>query len=476
MRSLLKKIFGSSAVLPKQEAMLRDPVRCVELRKKGNALLAQGMLGEAGTAYRAAMLADPDDALSFVNLGFVLYEQGDFAQSKVVLLQALENDPDQSDAHFMLSNLALDQRDFVGATRHLREVLRVKPDFDVAVYLSSEGHCQKALERSQIILLIDPDHANAHYCLGFSSLQVADFEQGWREYQWRFKVNLRGELHKSFKQPLWLGSFSVAGKTVLLHCEQGYGDTLQFCRYAREVTALGARVILQVQQGLGSLLGSLDGVAVLIEEGEPIPPFDAHCPLMSLPLALGNQTQDAAFGKHSYLAAPVSRLSHWQQRVREIGLSSQLRVGIVWSGNPAHLGDRQRSIPLGIFLNALPAELRVVCLQPAVRPDDAVVMKSRNRLVFLGEELKDFSETASLVSCLDLVITVDTSVAHLAGALGKSVWVLLPFVPDWRWQLNRTDSPWYADVRLFRQHVPEDWSHPLQAVRKALTELIQSGQ
>jgi tetratricopeptide (TPR) repeat protein len=440
-----------------------------ELKRQGNALLARGDLQGAGSRYRAATLADPHDAAAFVNLGYVLCGQQDFREARLALEQALVLDPSQFDAHFMLATLAQDLGDMDLAASHLRDVLRLRPDFNFMTQASYEGHYDKTIARYEMVLDIDPHNAPAHWGLGFASLLLGDYERGWTEWEWRSKVS-HGTYDRHFAQPLWLGTGPIAGKTVLLHFEYGYGDTLQFCRYALDVAALGARVVMQVQRGLGDLLSGLAPGVLIIEEGEPLPAFDVHCPLMSLPLALGLHTREIVTAPVPYLRAAPERIEHWRKRMAEFGVSAP-RIGIVCSGNPEHSRDQQRSIPMGHFLRALPDDMTAVCLQPELREADAAALAADGRVTFPGKELKNFADTAALISTLDLVISVDTSTAHLAGALGKPVWILLPHAPDWRWLLRREDSPWYPSARLFRQERADDWSAPLDRVRQALIQM-----
>lgn len=444
-------------------------VGSAELKKQGNALLALGDLHGAGMRYRAATLANPQDATAFVNLGYVLCQQRQGRQAQQALKQALALDPAQFDAHFMLATLAQDQGDMGLATSHLREVLRLQPGFDFMTDVSFEGQYDKSIARYQAILEIDPLNAPAHWGLGFTSLLLGDYETGWTEWEWRAKVS-HGSYERHFAQPRWRGDEYIAGKTVLLHAEYGLGDTLQFCRYAADVAARGARVVLLVQRGLGGVLSGLAANALIVEDGEPLPPFDFHCPLMSLPLALGLHTREIVTAPTPYLQAAPDRAAHWRKRMDDLGMPTP-RIGIVCSGNPAHKRDQQRSIALSLFLQALPDDMKAVCLQPELREADEAALKADGRITFLGRELADFADTAALVSTLDLVITVDTSTAHLAGALGKPVWILLPYAPDWRWLLKREDSPWYPSARLFRQAQTDDWSVPLSRVREALTRM-----
>ena len=443
-----------------------------DLRRQGNALLAQGQLEQAGLRYRAATLADPRDAAAFVSLGYILCEQQRLREAQLALEQAVLLDPAQFDAHFMLATLAQDLGNMGLAVSHLRDVLRLRPDFDFMTQATYEGQYDKTIARYEAILDIDPHNARAHWGLGFASLLLGDYERGWKEWEWRFKAAGAGASSPRPTQAPWLGLQPIAGKTVLLHAEYGYGDTLQFCRYAADVAALGASVLLQVQPGLGDLLsGQADGVRVL-ESGEPLPPFDFHCPLMSLPLALGLHKSEITTLRTPYLRAAPERIELWRKRMDGPGTpAGSPRIGIVCSGNPAHQRDNQRSIPLNQFLRALPDGMKAVCLQPELREADADALRADGCVTFLGKELANFADTAALISTLDLVITVDTSTAHLAGALGKPVWILLPHAPDWRWLLKREDSPWYPSARLFRQDRPDDWSAPLDRVRQALGQM-----
>ena len=448
--------------------ILIDPVACAALKERGNAFLAEGQLESAAACYKQASEVNPQDVFSWINLGFVLCEQGQVVQAQAVLHEALRLDPDQYDAHFMLGNVAQGMGNMPLATTHFREVLRLQPDFDFTAFFADETQYQQAVERYQFILSIDPENASVHMSLGMTSLLLGDSATGWCEYQWRFRAPGSGfRSHKTFPQPLWLGAESLQGKTILLHCEQGYGDTIQFCRYAPEVAARGALVILQVQRGLQELLKSLPGVSHLLEEGETIPDFDLHCPLMSLPLALGHHRKGITPLKEAYLQADVEGVQHWRRRLVAMGSP---RIGVVWSGNPRHGRDLHRSMTLAAFSEMLPARMNVVCLQPEVREADIPATHADTRIKLLGSELKTFADTAALIMALDLVISVDTSVAHLAGALGKPVWVLVSHVPDWRWQLDREDTPWYPGAKIFRQSSIEDWSRPVEDVRGALLQ------
>jgi tetratricopeptide (TPR) repeat protein len=584
LRTVLKvlpKFFFKSEATAKEDSRVSDPGRCAELKKRGNQLLAQGKLFEAGCCYREATHADPEDALAFVNLGYALSEQKNFMEAQAALEQALRLDSGLQDAHFILGQMAQQLGERPKAIHHFKEAIRLEPDFELAyrelghelyraeetdeaekVILegirrfpaSSDLHCNlgnlygflnlplkaiehfetaltlepqspqimsnlggaynlsgdpdraidllqhameltpkdadiqcnlglcmfskgrydEALQYCQATVGLDPNHDGGHLMLGLTSLLLGDFERGWTEYEWRLKDRYRPlKAIKSFPQPSWLGAESIQGKTILLHCEEGFGDTLQFCRFAAEVAARGATVVLLVQRGLKEVLTGLAGVTYLIEEGEPLPEFDCHCPLQSLPLALGYHKFAKLPPQRPYLRADPQRVQYWRLRLGEVGMRRAPLIGVVWSGNPNHRRDHQRSIPLAEFMRLLPADMKAISLQPAVRESDLPALQANPRIVHVGRELKNFAETAALIAALDLVIAVDTSVVHLAGAMGKPVWVLVPHSPDWRWLLNRDDSDWYPSARIFRQGVVDDWRQPLQEVHNALLAWAQ---
>ena len=263
----------------------------------------------------------------------------------------------------------------------------------------------------------------------------------------------------------------LQGTTILLHTEQGFGDTLQFCRYAKEVAALGARVVLEVQPALLGLLQELEGVSQLVGRGQPLPPFGYHCPLMSLPLAFNTRLHSippVAAGLRGAKAV-TGRIAAWDAR---LGVKTRPRVGLSWSGSPTHKNDHNRSLALGDLLAALPQGVQYVSLQKELREADAKTLAARPDLLHVGDELHDFTDTAALCGLMDRVISVDTSVAHLAGSLGCKTWVLLPFNPDWRWMLERSDTPWYPDVVLYRQETFGNWSGVLKTLGEDLARAL----
>jgi hypothetical protein len=292
------------------------------------------------------------------------------------------------------------------------------------------------------------------------------FGEGWRDYESRWKTE--AFQRRDFVQPLWMGTEPLDGRTILLHAEQGLGDTLQFVRYAPLLARSGAKVVLEVQPALLSLLSEIDGIAA-IPQGEKLPPFDLHCPLMSLPLAFGTEL-DSIPAEIPYLRVSADRASKWRERLGERRVP---RIGIAWAGSAAHKNNRRRSIALERFVPLFAVDgVELVSLQKELSPADAGMLAEHGALQ-LGEELGDFADTAAVISLLDLVVSVDTSVVHLAGAIGRPVWALIPFAPDFRWMLAREDSPWYPTVRLFRQPQLSDWDSVLERVRVELDLLTR---
>jgi hypothetical protein len=280
--------------------------------------------------------------------------------------------------------------------------------------------------------------------------------------------------YPQFPQPVWRGDVDIKGKTILVLEDEGLGDTIQFARYIPMLAARGARVILRVGDPLHPLLSGLPDVAECIPKSVPtIPAFDLHCPICSLPLAFGTRL-DTIPAAIPYLPAPAESLVlAWEDRLENrLGPRKGLRVGLVWSGRRTHLNDHNRSIPLGALSRILDVGASFVSLQKDPRPADKAVL-AQTGIVDLTSHLTDFAETAALVSCLDLVISVDTSVVHLSGALGRPTWVMLPHAPDWRWLLDRDDSPWYPTVRLFRQTTSGNYEGVLDSVRAELARLVE---
>jgi len=337
--------------------------------------------------------------------------------------------------------------------------------------LSSRGVALQALNRhAEAIASFDralalaPDFADAHFNRSLALLATGDYAGGQAEYEWRWKRSGAAAARQNFNRPLWLGETPLGSRTILLHAEQGLGDTLMFARYVGLLARDGAKVVLEVHPELKALMSRLPGCAAVVGRGEPRPAHDVHCPLGSLPLAL-ETTPASVPAEVPYLAADPARVARWAARLAAHGSP---RVAVVWAGNVAHANDRNRSLPLDKLAPLWAVErARFVSLQRDPRPGDADALASAP-VLHLGPELDDYDDTAAVLAQCDLVISVDTSVAHLAGALGRPLWVLLPFSADWRWTAAGERSPWYPSARLFRQPQPGDWDSVVNDVLKDL--------
>jgi hypothetical protein len=313
---------------------------------------------------------------------------------------------------------------------------------------------------------LKPDYPEAHANHAHACLQAGDWRRGWVEYEWRRKTKPCSP--SRFSQPLWSGE-SLAGKTILLHAEQGLGDTIQFVRYAPLVKRYDARVIVECQKPLLRLLAGCPGIDRLIGEGEELPAFDVQAPLMSLPAIL-NTTLENMPADVPYIFAAPELVARWRER---LGSIEGFKIGISWQGNPRFPGDRFRSIPLRCFaaLARLPG-VRLISLQKGAGREQLVEVRDDFPVVDLADELDEeagpFMDRAAVMKNLDLVVTSDTAIAHLAGALGVPAWVALKFAADWRWLLDRSDSPWYPSMRLFRQQTRGDWSQVFARMADAL--------
>jgi tetratricopeptide (TPR) repeat protein len=337
--------------------------------------------------------------------------------------------------------------------------------------LSGLGRYDEAAESHNRALAIAPDYPEAHWNLSLIHLLRGDFDKGWKGYEWRWKTKRFRPALRKFAKPEWLGKQALQGKRILIHSEQGLGDTIQFCRYAELVAALGAEVILEVQPPLKTLLSGLKGVSRVLARGETLPDFDFHSSLLSLPLAFETRL-DTIPGRNPYITARPDLVSKWSARIQATG---GRRVGIVWAGSATNTNDRNRSLPLEVFLRFTNAGIMPVSLQKDLKAADKAVLDKHPEILRFEEDITDFSDTAALIGSLDLVVTVDTSVAHLAGAMGKPVWILLPHEPDFRWLLNRDDSPWYPTARLFRQSAIGDWNTVMDEVTRELGRFGQVG-
>lgn len=450
-------------------ALALQPDYVVALCNRGAALQALERFEEALASLDRALGLQPDYAEAHSNRGMILGTLRRFDEALASCDRALALQSDYAEALCNRGNALHALKRLDEAITSYDRALAIWPDYvevfgNRSVALYGLKRFEEALADSDRALVIRPDYAEAHFNEACCRLVRGDFVRGWEKNEWRWKTRERRNSKRNFTQPQWLGSNEIAGKTILLHAEQGLGDTIQFCRYAPCVSERGGRVILEVQKPLHGLMSTLAGVAQVVSRGDALPDFDVHCPLLSLPLAFGTGLETIP-AVTPYLRASPQTVMDWDAR---LGPKTRPRIGLAWSGNPAHKNDHNRSIGLGALAPLLDFEATYVSLQPDVRAADAAVLQCLGNVVHFGEELKDFSDTAALIANLDLVIAVDTGVAHLAGALARPVWILLSFIGDWRWLIDRQDSPWYPTARLFRQDETQEWNNVLPRVRAAL--------
>jgi lipoprotein NlpI len=385
---------------------------------------------------------------------------------------AIAQNPSLVEAHLNRGNVLQALERWSEALEAYDQVLRLQSEDAVAlsnrgIVLKELHRFDEALEAFDRAIARDPTNITARYNRGLAALLLGQLARGFDDYEARWH-DPHGSLYVARRElaaPRWSGREPLEGRRILLHAEQGYGDTLQFCRYVPLLAAQGAEVLLEVPTALVALLADLEGVARIVAAGRTLPPFDCHCPLMSLPLAL-RTTLATIPGRIPYLRAEPAKVEAWSARLAVV---PRPWVGLAWAGSPVHRNDHNRSIALRELLAELPGALRYVSLQKGVPASDRHALDGQQMLDWT-DDLHDFSDTAALVHALDLVISVDTSTVHLAGSLGRPCWVMLPFHPDWRWLLDRDDSPWYPTLRLFRQERRGDWAGVVARVAEALRQ------
>ncbi len=438
---------------------------------RGDSLRHLGEPAEAVGAYDRAIGLRAAVADVWVNRGKALRELGEFADALDSFGTALKINPGHLRARNERSILLAVLSREAEAEAEARRVLAVDPRHadalnSLGVVLQRQGRIAEAIESFQASMRFSDDPASARFNIALCHLLAGDYAQGFAEYEARWQTPEFVVPPQVVARPRWTGG-SIAGKTILLHPEQGLGDTIQFCRYAPLVADLGARVILGAPTALYELLRSVDPRVEVTGRDSPDPVFDLHCPMMSLPLAFRTEVATIP-ARVPYLSAPDEHKRLWRTR---LGPKRGPRVGIAWSGNDKPLG---RSIPLGVFDPVVAMLPEAYCLQQDLLPSDVPALAMHRNIRVFGRDLRDFSDTAALVEEMDLVISIDTSVLHLAGALGRPTWGMLPFAADWRWLREHADTPWYPTMRLFRQARSGDWGAVVEQVGAALAGWLAS--
>jgi tetratricopeptide (TPR) repeat protein len=442
--------------------LLPDAVEALD--NLAGALRAQGRLDAAEAEYRRALALRPNRIESHLGLGVVARDRGLPEEALARYRRALALAPDHPALHINIGVALVELGRPEEATAHYRRALAAQPDQaethnNLGIALEHQGRYGEALACYAHALSLKPDYAQAHFNRAHALLLTGGFAEGWQEYEWRFAV---ARYDRNFDRPLWSGE-PLAGRTILVHAEQGYGDTLHFVRYVPAVAERGGRVVIEAPRELVRLLGTVAGAAEIVEVGERLPQFDCHCPLLSLPRVFATNLSTIP-GEVPYLRVPAEASAGWAER---IPAAPGLRVGIVWAGTTQRATDIRLLRPLFEI-----AGVNWFSLQVGNRAADMALLDGVD-IVDLAPWLDDFAETAAAICRLDLVLSVDTAVAHLAAALGRPTWLMLPLHPDWRWLLEREDSPWYPTARLFRQKKANDGPDAICEIAAALAQMVR---
>ncbi|HTP91008.1 MAG TPA: tetratricopeptide repeat-containing glycosyltransferase family protein [Xanthobacteraceae bacterium] len=454
------------------KALALAPGDVAILNHRANALLSLGRHQEALAAFRQVLARVPQHPEARLNSGIAYAALGSPKEAVAEFDHALSIMPGHAGAHYNrgLALFNLGRHDDAIAAHD--KALAAAPEhaggwFNRGQALAALNRFEDAIASYARARALRKDNADVEFNEALALLTLGDYRRGFQKYESRWRRTGMPQM-RSRGRPLWLGEYPATRKTVLVHAEQGLGDTIQFARYVPLLAEAGAKVVLEVQSELRTLMARLDGVAAILARGEVPPPFDVHCPLGSLPLAFKTDP-DTVPSRIPYLAADDAHLAKWTAR---LGGLARPRIAIAWAGNASHVNDRNRSIAFARLSSLFAAPARFISIQRDVRSEDAAPLAAENRVMHVGAELEDFADTAAVIALADLVICVDTAVAHLAGAMGRPVWVLLPFNPDWRWTLKGDTSPWYPTARLFRQTRLGDWDGVIARVGADLAGFI----
>lgn len=459
-----------SAISDLEKALDIDPKHALSLMSLGVISQKMGRFEAALQLYTQAIEQDPYRVEAYSNLGAVLFECNRFEDARITLEAAIELNPKQINAWINLGAALMQLYRYDEALAAFDQVLSLEPNHvDALCHKGLVLHDLRQIDTALMCydraLKIDPDSTLAQWNKAFGLMLKGDFTQGWPQYESRWlhkKLNLS---LRHFPQPRWTAGSPVKGKRLFIYQEQGLGDTLMFARFIPTLVEMGALVTLEVQAPLVQLLSRCLPQVQVICMGQPIPEFDLHSPLLSIPGVLGLQEIGIA-SNAEFLSVSTSKFAEWSRR---LGHPTRPRIGLAWSGNPVHQNDRNRSISLSTLLAMLPDGFDYVSLQNQVREDDGRTLGTSHRVRSFADEIKDFEDTAALCRCMDLIISVDTSVAHLSAALGQPTWVMIPYAPDWRWMMHRTDTPWYRSMKLYRQTTPGVWQQTLSTITQDLT-------
>jgi tetratricopeptide (TPR) repeat protein len=489
-----------------EKSLQLDPKQTMIFYNLGQAYQNQGLFNESIKTYKKALDIQPDFIEAHNSLGVSLYNIGNFSEALKCFDHMITTSPSnpagyngrgislyalgQYEESLLSLNKALainnnfpELFNNIGLTLHkLNKFNSAIENFNQAIQLNpnyadaynNRGLTLQAIKKTteakndfNRCIELDAKHSDAHWNKALIKILLGDYEEGWQLYEWRWK-SFSKKWARHYKEPLWLGEESLKGKSILIYPEQGYGDFIQFFRYISKLQALGAQVILEVPAALISLIRESITDTIVIESSQKPPRFDFQCPIMSLPLAFKTNL-DTIPSLFPYLKTTPEKVSFWREK---LGEKYKPRIGIVWSGSTQHKNDHNRSIKLQTLIPLTNLPLEFYSLQKEVRIEDEELLRTASIKDFRND-LENFSDTVALIELMDIVVTVDTSIAHLAGALNKNVCLLLPFNPDYRWMLNRLDSPWYPNIKLFRQNSTNSWTDQISAIKIHIQTIFQ---
>jgi tetratricopeptide (TPR) repeat protein len=456
-------------------ALALRPAYADAWHNRGSALRGQKLYDEAAAAFERALTLKPEMADGWNNLGIVRHEQGRREEALAAFERAVALKPAFGEAHANRANALREVGRFEEAlsaydTAMATGASRRDATNNRGICLAEMHRFDEAIAAFEEAGRIDPDFAESPWNKSIILLMTGDEAEGWRLYEQRWKRDEFKEKPNPYGKTPWLGERDIAGKVLLVTAEQGIGDTLQMLRYVPLLADRGIKVLAAVQNALVDLAREVPGMWGVLGEGQPIPHWDEFTPTMSLPLVFG-ATPDTIPQDIPYVFAPEAAATRWAGR---LGLRRKPRIGLVWSGSREHKNDRNRSIPLQTLSPLLDLDAELISLQIDYREADLELLQAGGRILDLKDEIKAFADTAGIMEQLDLVISVDTSVAHLAGAMGKPLWLLLPYTPDFRWRLDAPDTPWYPTARLWRQGEDHRWEPVIEQVRAAAKTWLET--
>ena len=455
------------------KALRIKPICNKILLKRGKTYAKQRMLNYALSDFSQSILHEPHSAEPYMLRGTLFGRIGNLDRAVLDFSQAIVLRPELADAYYNRGLVYQKKYQIEQALQDYKAAINIERTHIHA--LNNRGMIfrdqklyKKAINDFRTVLSIRPDFAQTHWNKALTHFMIGDYQSAWKHFEKRWDCPTFTSKKRTFNKPLWLGNASLQKRSILLHSEQGLGDSIQYCRYIKSLETKTDKIFLEVEKPLATLMHSLVPPGQIFIKGDKLPKFDFHCPLMSLPLAFNTTITSVPFAK-PYLHVSSKRIDWWKKYLSDL---KGLKVGVVWQGNPQHPNDAKRSIALEFFLEKLQGNINWISLQKELSNEDSALIKKQKSIIHFGDLIGDFHETGALCQAVDAIVSVDTSIVHLAGSIGQKVHLLLAYNADSRWHENRSDSPWYSSVRIYRQDKNCDWAKPLAEVMRNLTQQI----